>query len=149
MFHFPGCPPLILFGSDKGDGGSPPPGFPIRKSMDQCLLSAPHGFSQIAASFFGSWCQGILPVLLFAGSLKLRLSSIRPAASLLSSALCQWQCLVEHFYVSIATAKVSKLLLLLSLLFPLCSFQGALRFDPHGGLKWTRTTDLTLIRRVL
>ena len=36
----------------------------------------------------------------------------------------------------------------------LCSFQGAL--DPlllleksHGGLKWTRTTDLTLIRRVL
>ena len=33
----------------------------------------------------------------------------------------------------------------------LCSFQGALRFQfrKHGGLKWTRTTDLTLIRRVL
>ena len=24
-----------------------------------------------------------------------------------------------------------------------------LRLDPNGGLKWTRTTDLTLIRRVL
>ena len=42
------------------------PGFPIRTSMDQCLLTAPHGFSQLTASFFGSWCQGILPVLLLA-----------------------------------------------------------------------------------
>jgi hypothetical protein len=29
-----------------------------------CLLSANRGFSQIAASFFGSWCQGI-PLVLF------------------------------------------------------------------------------------
>ena len=36
------------------------PGFPIRKSTDQCLLSTPRGLSQIAASFVGSWCQGIL-----------------------------------------------------------------------------------------
>ena len=42
------------------------PGFPIRTSMDQCLLTAPHGFSQLTASFFGSWCQGIHPVLLLA-----------------------------------------------------------------------------------
>ena len=42
------------------------PGFPIRISMDQCLLTAPHGFSQLTASFFGSWCQGIHPVLLLA-----------------------------------------------------------------------------------
>ena len=42
------------------------PGFPIRTSMDQCLLTAPHGFSQLTTSFFGSWCQGILPVLLLA-----------------------------------------------------------------------------------
>ena len=36
------------------------PGFPIRKSTDQSLLSAPRGISLIAASFVGSWCQGIL-----------------------------------------------------------------------------------------
>ena len=36
------------------------PGFPIRKSTDQCLLSTPRGISLIAASFVGSWCQGIL-----------------------------------------------------------------------------------------
>ena len=29
-----------------------------------CLLSANRGFSQIAASFIGSWCQGI-PLVLF------------------------------------------------------------------------------------
>ena len=35
------------------------PGFPIRKSTDRRLLSNPRGLSQIAASFIGSWCQGI------------------------------------------------------------------------------------------
>ena len=42
------------------------PGFPIRTSMDQCLLTAPHGFSQLTTSFIGSWCQGIHPALLLA-----------------------------------------------------------------------------------
>ena len=35
MFQFPGCPPMALFCSDHGDGALPPPGFPIRISMDQ------------------------------------------------------------------------------------------------------------------
>ena len=39
-------------------------GFPIRISTDRWLLSPPRGFSQIAASFVGSWCQGI-PLTLF------------------------------------------------------------------------------------
>ena len=34
-------------------------GCPIRTSMDQSLLAAPHGFSQRATSFIASWCQGI------------------------------------------------------------------------------------------
>ena len=34
-------------------------GFPIRKSTDQCLFTAPRGLSQLVTSFFGSWCQGI------------------------------------------------------------------------------------------
>ena len=34
-------------------------GFPIRRSMDQCLLAAPHSLSQRATSFIASQCQGI------------------------------------------------------------------------------------------
>ena len=34
-------------------------GCPIRKSTDQCLLAAPRGLSQRAASFIASQCQGI------------------------------------------------------------------------------------------
>ena len=34
-------------------------GCPIRKSTDQCLLAAPHGLSQRAASFIASQRQGI------------------------------------------------------------------------------------------
>ena len=35
------------------------PDFSIRISTALCLLTAPRGFSQFVASFFGSWCQGI------------------------------------------------------------------------------------------
>ena len=38
----------------------------IRKSMGQSLLTAHHGLSQLTTSFFGSWCQGIHPMLLLA-----------------------------------------------------------------------------------
>ena len=41
-------------------------GFPIRKSPDRSLFAAPRGLSQLVTSFFGSWCQGIRPVLFFA-----------------------------------------------------------------------------------
>ena len=41
-------------------------GFPIRKSPDQSLLTAPRGVSSFATSFFGSWRLGILRALLFA-----------------------------------------------------------------------------------
>ena len=44
-------------------------GFPIRRSADQCLFTAPHGFSQCITSFFASDCQGIhqmpLPIAWF------------------------------------------------------------------------------------
>ena len=40
--------------------------FLIRKSADRSLFAAPRSFSQLVASFIGSWCQGIRPVLLFA-----------------------------------------------------------------------------------
>ena len=41
-------------------------GFPIRKSPDRCLFTAPRGLSQLVTSFFGSWCQGIHLMLLVA-----------------------------------------------------------------------------------
>ena len=39
-------------------------GFPIRISPDLGLFAPPRSFSQLAASFFGSQCQGIHPALL-------------------------------------------------------------------------------------
>ena len=47
------------------------PRFRIRKSMGHCLLAADHGLSQLTTSFFGSWCQGIHPMLFIAWSLVL------------------------------------------------------------------------------
>ena len=40
--------------------------FLIRKSTDRSLFAAPRGLSQLVTSFFGSWCQGIHLMLLFA-----------------------------------------------------------------------------------
>ena len=42
-------------------------GFPIRKSTDQSLLSAPRSLSQSATSFIASQCQGIheMPLICF------------------------------------------------------------------------------------
>ena len=40
--------------------------FHIQKSTDRGLFAAPRGLSQLVTSFFGSWCQGILLMLLFA-----------------------------------------------------------------------------------
>ena len=45
-------------------------GSPIRKSADLYLFAAPRSLSQLVTSFFGSWCQGILHVLLFAWPIK-------------------------------------------------------------------------------
>ena len=41
-------------------------GFPIRTPTDRGLFTAPRGFSQLVASFIGSWCQGIRPMLFIA-----------------------------------------------------------------------------------
>ena len=57
MFQFPGFASRTYGFSP----GSPNKGWgcPIRISMDQRLLAAPHGFSQRATSFIASQCQGI------------------------------------------------------------------------------------------
>ena len=62
----PRVPSYETMDSSHGDRALPRPGSPIRISMDQCLLAAPHGFSQLIASFFGNQCPGIHPALFFA-----------------------------------------------------------------------------------
>ena len=56
---FPRVPSSRPMCSDGGDGPLRPPGFPIRRSVHQCSLAAPHGLSQLATSFIGFRCQGI------------------------------------------------------------------------------------------
>ena len=62
----PRVPSYETIDSSHGDCALPQPGSPIRIPMDQCLLAAPHGFSQLIASFVGNQCPGIHPALLFA-----------------------------------------------------------------------------------
>ena len=69
-------------------------GSPIRKSADQYLFTVPRSLSQLVTSFFGSWCQGIRPVLLLAW----------PFRSLVLSTIIWvllWNCLPfrKNFYV--------------------------------------------------
>ena len=65
MFHFPGFP-SCNYGFITRSAVLHCRGCPIRISMDQSLFAAPHSFSQLVASFIGSWCQGIHPMLFFA-----------------------------------------------------------------------------------
>ena len=62
----PRVPSYETMDSSHGDRALPRPGSPIRISMDQCPFAAPHGFSQLIASFFGNQCPGIHPALFFA-----------------------------------------------------------------------------------
>ena len=59
-------------------------GCPIRKSMDQRLLAASHGLSQLAASFIACWHQGIHRIALSSLITKVEpcLSPFRPVARL-------------------------------------------------------------------
>ena len=62
MFRF-GRFPSVRYGFAHGWPGLPRPGFPIQTPADLGSFASPRGFSQLVASFFGSWCQGIRPVL--------------------------------------------------------------------------------------
>lgn len=52
MFHFTRLPSYRTHGFGHV-------GFPIQRSADHGTLAPPRGFSQLAASFFGIWRQGI------------------------------------------------------------------------------------------
>ncbi len=61
-FSSPGSPRYAYVFSIRCTG-SARAGFPIQTSADHRACAAPRSFSQLATSFFGSQCQGILPAL--------------------------------------------------------------------------------------
>ena len=174
-------------------------GFPIRKSADRSLFAAPRSLSQLVTSFFGSLCQGIHLMLLFAWTflflslvLLYELLEFHKTNNFVwLSILCEkvlsfllwivfstfrWNCNLPKFG---KTFWFFANLLVKSLCPLICSFltlQYFIRFSMNiyastdfiigcfvrtrfidlggpnfgpGGLKWTRTTDLALIRRAL
>ena len=145
----------------------------IRKSTGLCLFTANRGLSQLVTSFIGSWCQGIHFMLLLAWTFLLNV-----LFSCLSFANNWFQLLFVYTLFSTLDALASsahcsnyQLLigktngLCLSTRFNINQSQLSVRFTIYsysvfnehflhpvwnaGGLKWTRTTDLTLIRRAL
>ena len=148
----------------------------IRTSADQCLLTAPRSFSQLTTSFIGSQCQGIhsalfsaLPfVLLWFFSEFSRLStscSIFYPTWLFSCRLLTRSftllflfCFQASFLCSLSRTDINRQLLLSTdiysqtyqrIFWTFVLFSFPQRKKETGGHKWTRTIDLTLIRRAL
>jgi hypothetical protein len=147
----------------------------IRKSMAQCLLTAPHSLSQLVASFIGSQCQGI-PLALFVAwpcvfswffkivdfinkiNNKTYFSrficfyfiqfSMYTATNCFITLQFQFE-LVCHGFCFLQTFKHTTSSACANLLYVFCEASSVKTDSSCGGLKWTRTTDLTLIRRAL
>ncbi len=83
MFQFGGFPSCTYWFS-TGSTVLHRRGFPIRRSSGHSLFPAHRGLSQVVASFFGSWCQGIHLMLFFAWTARLIHSSLRFAYCLSS-----------------------------------------------------------------
>ena len=66
MFQFPASTFRTLWIHVRIPEHLPQVGFPIRTSAGRRLFAPLRSFSQLATSFFGSWCQGIRPVLFIA-----------------------------------------------------------------------------------
>ena len=175
-------------------------GFPIRKSADRSSFAAPRSLSQLVTSFFGSLCQGIHLMLLFAWTFLFFLSLVllyellefhKTNNFVWLSILCEkvlsfllWivfppfgEIVIypnlerpSDFFANLLVLNLCVLLSVRFLLFNtlfgfqwtyiqdqlhsrvLCSHSLCRSWSPGlraGGLKWTRTTDLALIRRAL
>ncbi len=84
-FSSPGSPRVSYGFTTHDDRASPRPGSPIRIPMDQRSLAAPHGFSQLATSFFAVLCLGIHPAPLSLDPSQTQLpvrASLRPLGTL-------------------------------------------------------------------
>ena len=176
MFRFPPFPALpYLF--RQSWRALHAPGFPIRTSPDQRLLAATRGFSQLATSFFVSWRQGIHRVPLLPRPLRLKQSRKSPSvhhqdptqapAALARILSALKSCAFPSLKLS-KTAfwdlggdgrnRTADLLLAKQALSQLSHAPTAVacrrrirgtQLEQSGGHRWTRTIDLTLIRRAL
>ena len=141
MFQFRRFP-SSCYGFTKGWRSIALTGFPIRISADLCLFAAPRSFSQLITSFVGSKCQGILPTLLLAWSLKWssiflteffvpfdEISFSRSCRKIFLMS-CSWSCSSKHdpYFFSAQFASPSSLstFRLLNCSWSMCNFQGSL-----------------------
>ena len=172
MFQFTAFP-SVYYGFIYGWQRFALPGFPIRTSTG-CRLFAPNrGFSQLTASFFGSSRQGILPMLLFAWfscfiwndfalSVMICEDHHKRLFRMWSFLLCLvfkvlWFSNSTSFSGSMTCARFASRISMETTRFELvtpclqgrCSPSWATPPLNFPGSKWTRTTDLTLIRRAL
>ena len=197
MFQFPGFP-TYTYEFSACTAVLHCRGFPIRKSADRSLFAAPRSLSQLVASFFGSWCQGIHLMLFFAWTFSTFQFSLLNCLSFINKFLlvvnsfCEKvlsfllsESIVPPFGEIVFYPNWKDLLIFANLLVKsscplICSFLTlqsffiqfsmnvgllALSYGLYprfviavvvrtnsvelGGLKWTRTTDLALIRRAL
>ena len=133
----------------------------IRISTDQSLLATPRSFSQLTASFIGLWCQGIRPAPFVAWPFfwNYAFSNLRSVLFPLSRIDNLFEIVVflpKTFVLRIKTFDffTSRINIIFDQFSRSHSFpkenclSTTFRFV-LGGHKWTRTTDLTLIRRAL
>ena len=175
MFQFTGFPPHD-YGFIMRCIRSSYAGFPIQKSADLSVFATPRSLSQLITSFFGSQCQGIRPVPFFCLTSR-RCHTLcasllcRNAGHFCRQTFYQIICFPCTFYGACRSAPsvaLTALFLLMSFLskntkcfhfsyslrlilssrYSVFKVRSAVSYYCYG-LKWTRTTDLTLIRRAL
>ena len=154
------------------------PGFPIRISPDLWIFAPPRSFSQLITSFIGSQCQGIHPTLFILNQRCLSYDKLlRFEVIALTSFLRFFSLRLQHLRVAPRmSCHCYDFFVFLCVVFnvlwlvasgdneirtrdPLLARQvlSQLSYTPMmfhlfftlNGVKWTRTIDLTLIRRAL
>ena len=163
MFQFPGFP-SYTYGFSAWWQEFFLPGSPIQTSAAQWIFAPPRGFSQLITSFVGSQCQGIRPVPYLAWPfvptscsvmmrsvlfLRFLLKSVNLFFSMIYGLMCFWYAVFKVQPADKSNAyqqMISQDSNLLS--FPSEQYLNISMLGFYG-LKWTRTTDLTLIRRAL
>ena len=163
MFQFPGFP-SYTYGFSAWWQEFFLPGSPIQTSAAQWIFAPPRGFSQLITSFVGSQCQGIRPVPYLAWPfvptscsvmmrsvlfLRFLLKSVNLFFSMIYGLMCFWYAVFKVQPADKSNTYQQMIFQDSNLLsFPSEQYLNVLMLGVYG-LKWTRTTDLTLIRRAL